>query len=133
MLADVVVKRRRHRWPVIDAAALRACADGGSVRKCARSKRRPRMPTPTRRAPMRPNMRAMIDAGHRLAAVEYQTPTERRLNSRDRRVFHDGHPVDAQRRIAAHTGNHAGSTRPGATARTGDADSTVQRVAVIPR
>ncbi|MEQ0574456.1 amidase family protein [Mycobacterium tuberculosis] len=68
MLADVVKTLDDIGWPVIDVKLPRACADGGSAEKCARSKRRSRMPTPTRRAPMSTGRScAMIDAGHRLA------------------------------------------------------------------
>ncbi|XTL04175.1 amidase family protein [Mycobacterium tuberculosis] len=60
--------------------------------KCARSKRRSRMPTPTRRAPTSTADHARNDRRRtQLAAVEYQTLTERRLEfTRSlRRVFHD--------------------------------------------
>ncbi len=92
--------------PVIDARCPR-CADGDSVRKNARGRNGDRIADtyPLARARRReygPTMRAMIDAGgHRLAAVEYQTLTERRSGIHviaASRVPRRGHPADAQRR-----------------------------------
>lgn len=93
MLADVVKTLDDIGWPVIDVklpALAPMLAAFGKMRAVETAIAHADT-YPARADEYGPIMRAMIDAGHRLAAVEYQTLTERRLEfTRSlRRVFHD--------------------------------------------
>ncbi|CMP79736.1 putative amidase [Mycobacterium tuberculosis] len=93
MLADVVKTLDDIGWPVIDVKlpALAPMVAAFGKMRAVETAIAHADTYPARADEYGPIMRAMIDAGHRLAAVEYQTLTERRLEfTRSlRRVFHD--------------------------------------------